>query len=161
MAVLRTPKPERSKIGTVSDYLAALSDWQKTHEHEGDDGFLSQLWYRGVHRVFDVQAPGFTGLPSRTARDALKGPRRLDNGKSLRGRLLVPMTLASDRRLRNPDASHFGPLTFNPGGFRRNSATSRRAVAAVRPSLHMPVVVSSQVCLAAASRLVRPVLNNL
>src|SRR5262249_42819710 len=129
MAVLRTPKPERSKIGTVSDYLAALSDWQKTHEHEGDDGFLSQLWYRGVHRVFDVQAPGVYRPAFTNRARRLERIKKARQGKSLRGRLLVPMTLASDRRLRNPDASHFGPLTFNPGGFRRNSATSRRAVA--------------------------------
>src|SRR5262249_26892558 len=92
MAVLRTPKPERSKIGTVSDYLAALSDWQKTHEHEGDDGFLSQLWYRGVHRVFDVQAPGVY-RPAFTNR-----ARRLERIKKARQREIAawPPTGAHD-----------------------------------------------------------------
>lgn len=58
MAVLITHDPDPTKIENVSGYLSALSNWQKKHEHEGDDGFLSQLWYRGVNKAFRVQAPG-------------------------------------------------------------------------------------------------------
>jgi hypothetical protein len=59
MAILVTPDPDKSRVRSVAEYLAELSQWQdKYAPATKDEGYLSQLWYRGVNREFPVQAPG-------------------------------------------------------------------------------------------------------
>lgn len=59
MAHIKTPKPYEEKIKSLADFLGIAGQWQKEQESAGDgDGFLSQLWYRGVNQQFPTQAPG-------------------------------------------------------------------------------------------------------
>lgn len=66
-----TPPSQADKVTTLPGYLAALTEWQDTNTRSGgDDGFLSQLWYRGVNQAFEFQAPGVY-RPDFTARAAM------------------------------------------------------------------------------------------
>lgn len=59
MAILKTRDPDKSRVRTVAEYLAALSNWQdKYAPGKQDEGYLSQLWYRGVNQWFPNQVPG-------------------------------------------------------------------------------------------------------
>lgn len=55
--VFKTPPPTGSAITSLSDFLAVSEKWH--HDHlRAHGGILSDLWYRGVNRRFDFQAPG-------------------------------------------------------------------------------------------------------
>src|SRR5690349_15451655 len=59
MSHIQTPKPHGEKAKTLNDFLRIHTEWQAQHESAGgDDGFLSQLWYRGVKEQFPNQVPG-------------------------------------------------------------------------------------------------------
>src|SRR5438094_3707836 len=58
MAYLSTPQPTET-VKNVGDYLRVLKDWRQREIRKApDEGFLSQLWYRGVNKHFPNQVPG-------------------------------------------------------------------------------------------------------
>lgn len=58
MAQINTPAPISDKVKGVQGFLKTLGDWQHKHTSSGgDEGFLSQLWYRGVNEHFPTQVP--------------------------------------------------------------------------------------------------------
>jgi hypothetical protein len=62
-------------VGTIAEYLKAIEDWQKQHglaDPAAEDGFLGQLWYRGVNRHYPHQVPGVY-RPNFTARAGRHG----------------------------------------------------------------------------------------
>jgi hypothetical protein len=68
MAAILTPLRNAKKVENLTDYLHACSEWKAKQKDatKVKDGFLSQLWYRGVNRHFERQVPGvyrpaFTG----------------------------------------------------------------------------------------------------
>jgi len=60
MAHINTPAPFKDKVTSLVSFLGIESDWQKAQASSSgnQDGFLSQLWYRGVDRQFPDQVPG-------------------------------------------------------------------------------------------------------
>jgi hypothetical protein len=58
MAQINTPKPYKEKVQTVAHFLGINADWQKGQEATLDQGFLRQLWYRGVNQHFAIEMPG-------------------------------------------------------------------------------------------------------
>jgi hypothetical protein len=54
--VIMTPKPSGA-VDHLADFLKVSGDWHSKHS-EPDTGMLSNLWYRGVNKPFDSQAPG-------------------------------------------------------------------------------------------------------
>jgi hypothetical protein len=58
LAQINTPAPIPNKIKSLQDFLKTIGDWQHKHASSGgDEGFLSQLWYRGVNEHFPTQVP--------------------------------------------------------------------------------------------------------
>src|SRR5213595_3934119 len=58
MALLKTPTPYEEKVTSLGDFLQIATQWQEQQSPGSDDGFLSQLWYRGVNQHFEHQMPG-------------------------------------------------------------------------------------------------------
>jgi hypothetical protein len=59
LAAIRTPDPDGEKVTSVSKYLQIVDKWARHQKGvDGEDGFLSQLWYRGVNQHFSEQIPG-------------------------------------------------------------------------------------------------------
>src|SRR6202035_4866758 len=46
------------KVKAVGDFLDFIRTWREDQKLEEDGGFLGQLWYRGVPKVFPNQKPG-------------------------------------------------------------------------------------------------------
>jgi hypothetical protein len=78
VAHLTTPAKPNYEVKSLTEFLQALAKWQAKHAPAGsDEGFLSQLWYRGVNDLFPEQRPGvyrdtFTNRASRLALDKTK-----------------------------------------------------------------------------------------
>ena len=56
-----TPPPAPVTATSVAEYLNAITNWRQQHhlaEPANEEGFLGQLWYRGVNRNFTAQVPG-------------------------------------------------------------------------------------------------------
>jgi hypothetical protein len=59
LAYLNVATPEKEKVASVAKFLEIVASWQARQTSAGnDDGFLSQLWYRGVSEEFSKLAPG-------------------------------------------------------------------------------------------------------
>jgi FRG domain len=59
MAYLETPSPKGDPIQSVTGFLNEIGKWQKKQRGVDDaEGYLSQLWYRGVKKYFPNQVPG-------------------------------------------------------------------------------------------------------
>jgi hypothetical protein len=61
LPIIKTPAQPKTRVESVSAYLNQLKEWQKgcrVGKKDVNDGFLGQLWYRGVNRHFDEQVPG-------------------------------------------------------------------------------------------------------
>jgi FRG domain len=52
-----TPDSEEPAVDSLSGFLDIVKVWQAKHK-KSNDGFLSQQWYRGVHKKFECQLPG-------------------------------------------------------------------------------------------------------
>jgi hypothetical protein len=84
VAYLATPDKPNYEIKSVMEYFQALSDWQgKQTAGASEEGFLSQLWYRGVNQGFGDQRPGvyrdaFSSRASKLALDKAKAPDEED-----------------------------------------------------------------------------------
>jgi hypothetical protein len=78
VAHLTTPAKPGYEVKGLTEFLQALSAWQSKHMPAGgDEGFLSQLWYRGVNEAFSEQRPGvcrsaFTARASKLTLDKVK-----------------------------------------------------------------------------------------
>src|SRR5687768_13898186 len=57
MPDIKTPPPSGLPVKTLADFLRVSARWQRRYAPR-EGGMLSQLWYRGVCRAFDRQAPG-------------------------------------------------------------------------------------------------------
>jgi len=71
VAHLKTQATPTYEAKSLAEYLDALSDWQGKQTSAGSqEGFLSQLWYRGVNQGFADQRPGVyrEGFSSRAAK---------------------------------------------------------------------------------------------
>jgi hypothetical protein len=58
MAHFETPDPLSETVKSLSDFLRIIGEWQAGQHPSSSQGFLSQLWYRGVNQHFPTQAPG-------------------------------------------------------------------------------------------------------
>jgi hypothetical protein len=59
MAKILTPEPTDEPVENLGDFLRIVRRWQEQRASQGDqDGFLSQLWYRGVNQHFEYEVPG-------------------------------------------------------------------------------------------------------
>jgi FRG domain len=59
LAHLRTANSSQQEVKSLGDFLRIVEEWQTQQETSGgDEGFLSQLWYRGVNQQFPCQVPG-------------------------------------------------------------------------------------------------------
>ena len=59
LARIHTLAPDGGNVKRLGEFLERVATWQKKHEPEkDDDGFLSQLWYRGVKEKHEYQVPG-------------------------------------------------------------------------------------------------------
>ena len=61
MAHIKTPKPVNTteKITSLEGFLKITGPWQRRQQFPlGGEGFLGQLWYRGVNEQFPTQVPG-------------------------------------------------------------------------------------------------------
>jgi hypothetical protein len=60
LAYINTSAPHKDKVVSLVSFLSIEADWQKRHlpSYKNDDGFLRQLWYRGVNQHFPNLAPG-------------------------------------------------------------------------------------------------------
>jgi FRG domain-containing protein len=78
--VIKTPPATGDPIKSLSDFLKVSERWHHDHSR-ADGGMLSDLWYRGVNRHFDSQAPGvyrhsFTERAKKIeAKDSIEGKR--------------------------------------------------------------------------------------
>lgn len=54
--VINTPSPIET-VENLAHFMKVSGDWHSGHSLPGA-GMLSHLWYRGVNRHFDSQAPG-------------------------------------------------------------------------------------------------------
>jgi hypothetical protein len=59
MPYISTPPPHPRKVETLAQFLQIHAEWaEKQVPSEGETGFLSQLWYRGVNKEYKQQIPG-------------------------------------------------------------------------------------------------------
>jgi len=75
MAEIKAPPtdPKKGKVTDISSFLTVVGNWQIEQEKRspsGGEGFLGQLWYRGVNQQFPslipgVYRPSFTALAKR------------------------------------------------------------------------------------------------
>jgi len=56
-AHLIAPPPTNERVRSVDDFLRILTGWQAQRRRSGE-GYLQQLWYRGVNQYFSVLVPG-------------------------------------------------------------------------------------------------------
>jgi hypothetical protein len=73
-AHIKTPAPinAKQKVKEVAGFLGVVANWQEKHAVEGDDSFVSQLWYRGVGREYLSQVPGVYRNPFTMRAERLK-----------------------------------------------------------------------------------------
>ena len=61
----------------MAEFLDMVTRWQEKYSSERDEGFLSQLWYRGVNKKFDtssrVYRTDFTNRAEKLGLEAKKG----------------------------------------------------------------------------------------
>jgi hypothetical protein len=53
-----TSDSENKTAANLRGFLEIVKEWQAKHTNSNNDGFLSQLWYRGVNQEFEYQLPG-------------------------------------------------------------------------------------------------------
>ena len=83
MAGLKVPQAHEEKVANLAGFLKVVAEWQACQETSGgEDGFLSQLWYRGVNEQFTSLVPGvyreeFTARARRLRKDGDDEEKRL------------------------------------------------------------------------------------
>ena len=78
--IIKSPRPKGGAVKSLADFLEISGEWHSSNA-KTDGGMLSDLWYRGVNRHFDYQAPGVyrneftTRAELVVAHDSIEGKR--------------------------------------------------------------------------------------